>query len=666
MFLLPSLLALACAAPLQGDVADHLALLRAEEAGRRREAQRWLARHLSREDYPVLAFQASSGDGEFRVRLAQALGSEDRHLGLVALLLDDLDPRAAALGEAAAREALRRWDPSLFDPPRPARRLPREWEEQWTRPYALAGERGDLAERIDRLDRLGGGPAPLVLDPTLLGWRGETGEGGEPLVGSWGELVAAITGEAGVSFEVHAWREGGESGGGHPWVRICKRGTEGRASGGELLLRWLRASARPYDPGGSAAACRALAQSGWPAALEWLGERWERSADEAALAGLLDGAARGRVAAALRPAAAPRALLARLSDHPGQAPLIAHALAGLAACTSDGALLADILTEGWGRADDLGRWVRLVAFEGLGVPAPQASPLCRELLQLDSTPPWLARQALRAFVVVASPGEAPLEVGGTLFERVTDAGQAEELARELVAAGARPAGGWAGGWAGEPPSSGGRGAAAPAPATLARALWALGAGEVTLGRRQLWRLLDGGSDPRALARILARWERGVAAGALAAEAGAGEGGAPPTWRRLLLLAGAVPPAELEARLDELISRDGWNADELAELGAAAGLAGVTGVRGREALVRALGSGAAAGDLRVALELAFSGLERGGEGVIAEAFAHRLRALAASEGNPILGDLVAGRLAQGVLGEEPPLSLDAAERLPEAP
>ena len=627
------LLALALTLPAANDLEARLADLEVAGAERRLVAQRWIARHATRDGFPEIAAAVQAGGPETARRLAQALGSEDRHLDLIVLFLTD-DARAVReTGEAALLEQLLRWSPSVLDPPARRRTVPSEWIEGWPRGITFNPEAGVLAEVIDRFDRLAGGPAPLVLDPSLdpslrlfIPDREPAEEG---LEGTWSQALIDLVQIHDVSFEVHGRREIGAEDAGRcrAWVRVCKRGTEGHATAAELLAAWVRSSLRELDPASNQAACRALAVSGWPAALTWMETRWLRDGDVAALEGLAAAAARGRVAPALRSPRGARALITRAEASGGMhRSRLALALGALGPIALDGTPLRGPLLEGWEQLDPTARWIRLVALEAMGAPWPEAREVCDQLFAAKA-PAWLVRQALRTRVRLGGPPPPPLRAAEELLLTCADEREADDLARDLIASGARPRGDW--------PSCEGHG-------RLALGLWALGAGELDVTRQAFAGLLREGEDTNELGARLRRW---AALGARAEledlAAGPAPGVAPQgTWRRMLLLAGAVPAQGLEATLASLLAADHSDPSILLELGALAGRSGPGGERARDALVAALEQDRAGEDLLPALEIAVEGLRQARLDVLGEGFQSRLRRTAARTGHRIAGVLYA--------------------------
>ncbi|MFT5151939.1 MAG: hypothetical protein ACI841_001926, partial [Planctomycetota bacterium] len=114
----------------------------------------------------------------------------------------------------------------------------------------------------------------------------------------------------------------------------------------------------------------ALASCGWPAAMAWMEERWIEERNLAALDGLLEGAARGRVAPSLASEVSLRSVLL-FADERAVAggnrefvERVARALSAVPPTGADGADLTSVVLEGWQRATPLGRWMRLVIIEG--------------------------------------------------------------------------------------------------------------------------------------------------------------------------------------------------------------------------------------------------------------------------------------------------------------
>jgi hypothetical protein len=631
------------------EVGLRLAQLEAPDPALRRQAQRWLAVNLTREDFASVADVLGEAAIETTQRLGQVLGGDDRHFGLAALLLTDGAPAVRALGEAALREQALRWSASADDGPMDRRSLPDDWVRDWPRPISLDPGAGDLATLLDRLARVGAGPAPLVLgpglDPGVRALVPDLPPQDGRLEGPWSEVLLGLVASQRVSFEVHGYREPGEVGAAeaHPWVHVCQRGTEGRGTGAQLWMTWVRGSLREHDGLGAAACSRALAATGWPAALAWLEERWVADHDHAALEGLLLAAARGRVVPSLTGPEQVRGLLAHADEVLGAETLgarvdagrLARGLAAAAPIGPRGEPLTAVLLEGWPQLGGVTeRWMRLVILEGQGAPSKAAMDVCDRVLA-GRAPADLRRQALRTRLRVFQPGvdTEPPGIGspGELLMGVADMVEAQALARDLTAVAARPLGGWRIRVSGQGPH-------------LALALWALGAGELEVAGRELAAALKdpGARAPDTVDRLaghLRRWSALGARGDLASLAAGPvpEGASPPTWRRLLLLAGATSPGG-ERFLTALLAAPREKAGVLLELGALATRTGPAGDQARDALVEAIGQGAPSTALLPALELAVAGLGRARLDRLDGAFRGRLRSRAAREGHPLAGIL----------------------------
>lgn len=672
---------LAAAAPLiesggaRDDVPAQLARLDAPAAAERLDAQRWLSVHLARDDFPLVAERARAGGVEVCRRLAQAVGADDRNLGLAALLLTDRDPAVSEVGERALAERIAAWSASCRDRPLAPRTLPEGWSGNRPRPLALDADSVSLGELVDRLDRLGGGPAPLVLDPSLdpavRAWIPERprGPGSAPRspTGSWSALLTQLTSLHGVSFEVLGQRgpEEAQASRARAWVRVCKRGDEGARGDGDTvghLVGWMRGVLREHDPRWNAACARALATSGWPGAVRWLAERWGREGDPAALEGLLAAAARGRVAPALGPPARLRRLLTeadrRLAERGvgalAHAERLARALAQLPPLDPRGEPLVGVLLEDWATLGPGSRWVRLVALEGQGRADPRAARVCRDLLSRPGSS-GLRIQALRTLLRV-QPADAPpvaLADPRALLARARRSGGLDELARLLVATAARPLEGER---VGPGRTLEERGVVLVWAATTgarARALEALRASLAADG-------------PVALARRLRGWEglglaqplRAVVAQGRAAFARANDD-TPARLERFALHAGLLTAGEQRALFEQLTAGGTPGGEGLLDLGVLAAAEGDVGARARGSIHAALRADVSAEELRRAVELAVAGLRRARRDAQNEDFQSRLRSTAARTDHPLRSFLL--RLDWPPEERRPPLALEERER-----
>jgi len=650
------------------DVAGAIERLANPMAVERLAAQRWLSVNLRRGDFPLVAEAARGGEPEVSRRLSQALAADGRHLPLAMLLLTDLEPQVSDLGERAVAGMIDAWSASARDQVLRRFELPDVWSERWPRVLALDPEAGGLAQVVDRLDRLGAGPAPLVLDPSLDPDVRRNVPDRElvrrDLEGPWASLLQQLTATHRVSFEVFGFRGSGEAEfeRSRAFVRIAKRGDEGDADSVRHLMDWCRGVVREQDRRWNTACARALASTGWPAALAWLEERWVLLGDPAALEGLLMAAGRGRVAPVLARPARMRALLAeadgRLAAQTFGARIfaerVARALAASGPSGPSGEPLAEVLLEGWKSLGVLSRWMRLVALEGQARVDSEAEQRCRALLASDS-PAGLRLQALRTLVHVRDPAAPGLVVRSpvALFTRARAEGRLEELARNLIAVGARP------------PEGSRRGRGKSRSERLAWLLWDLGSGDLDRALDDFTVLLDT-RDAREIARRLSRWA-GLGGDAalrdLVARARPHVADHPErarTLRRVALLAGLLSSKDQAVTLERLLAapRGGRS---LLDLAALAGAEDPVGERARESLLVGLNVGAPLEELQPAVELAVDVLRRARLDEIDEVFQAALRSAAARKGHP-LAEVMYGRGWPPVV-PIPPRALEAGERRP---
>lgn len=309
------LAALACLGAPE-DVSGALARLSSSAAQERLAAERWLAAHLRPEDFALAAETVRNGGAEERTRLARALGSDERHFELALLFGADADPELARLGNEAFTALAVRWFGDELAP----------WKDERVMREIAGRSRGivsvapgsttaeALIERLARhapmfhTDRardveLGIAVEPALYAEMLAGKVPCRSERGAVRSGPCDLVLARALVDLRVSFEGHGFE------GLHPFVRIGWQPDLGGKETHQLVVDWCRDVERyPERPRGSGAA-RALAGCGWPAALEWLERRWERTRDANALDGLLLAAARGRVVSTLTTTSAVGALL---------------------------------------------------------------------------------------------------------------------------------------------------------------------------------------------------------------------------------------------------------------------------------------------------------------------------------------------------------------------
>ncbi len=339
------------ASGVRTDIAEAVKLLDSPDPAARREAQELLGRSLTGtldRDAVTRAIEAASR--EARRRVARVLGREDRFLGLAVELCAVSGGPSAQVGREAIEAQLLRWSPSVFDEPevavfdagRQRTPMPSAWIEGASMKLSLDPLAGGAVNAFDRLDRLGLGPAPIIVDPRLVERyvRRPEAEDGAPdgailasgkdrLEGTWSEVLDRLCELHGAAYQVQGYRypresrasdwhslaeENGEERGpgtaalARPFVHVVPSGTTEFAPVGRDLrtpaatsvVGWCMTVLRDGDIVRQRAAARALAGLDWPAAIQWLEVRWLMSGDVAALEGLMAAAARGRVAPSLQ------------------------------------------------------------------------------------------------------------------------------------------------------------------------------------------------------------------------------------------------------------------------------------------------------------------------------------------------------------------------------
>jgi hypothetical protein len=418
LFLLPALNsglpgALGVAPEDEVSLRGALERLRAGSAPERAAAQRWLAAHLKTSDYALLAAKTREADAEAGRRLVDALASDGAHLGLAVLLCGEDNDILADLGERAFLELVADWCPQARERPASRVRINAHLARGAARETIDAPRSEAAREAFERLARWHMGGLPLVLAPVAAG---------EPVVsqGLRGGLLAQLTSltrSAGLSYAGVGDFSGEEPGAG-AWILITLRGGARSESGAQRLLRWCRA----VEAGAPSAAdaARALAASAWPAALDWLEERWLKHGDAAALEGLLLAAPLGRVSLVFKDREALRGLLARADAAlaPGgagraQAQRIGRALASTAAMSLGGDDRSLDLFTGWHALSASSRWLRLWILEGRRSGRGDVQRQLLEVVGQDRrVPAALRMQALRALVAAPRLPEAAVGVEG--------------------------------------------------------------------------------------------------------------------------------------------------------------------------------------------------------------------------------------------------------------
>ena len=214
---------------------------------------------------------------------------------------------------------------AVLDPTRQEIPLPDPWVDDASLLLALDPVAGGVVSVFDRLDRWGGGPAPIVLDPrvvTRVVRRPAPVLDSARLQGSWAEVLEGLCRLHGVAYRCRvplsretrptdvpvpgAARETDTIA--RPFVHVVPAGTtelapvgvDLRARASDEIVRWCRDLVRDGDSVRQRAAATALASLDWPAAIQWLELRWLERGDVPSLEGLLAAAARDRVAPCLQ------------------------------------------------------------------------------------------------------------------------------------------------------------------------------------------------------------------------------------------------------------------------------------------------------------------------------------------------------------------------------
>tara|TARA_R110002126_G_scaffold64513_13_gene165216 strand:- start:6235 stop:8280 length:2046 start_codon:yes stop_codon:yes gene_type:complete len=439
------------------DVVSELGRLSAESAAERHDAERWLAVHLQPRDLPDVAQVLKDGTPEAQRRIVHLLGSDDRHLELAAQLSMEGDDDIAGWGAEAVEAMYLRWNPAARDDPLRPGQLPLDWETEPTTPLTFDPGHGSLWEVLDRLDRYGLGYAPIVVDPNLdpSVRRPIEGEPRGPVVPSmgnirldWSSSIGLVCATHRIHFEVHGFRQDGlvASDDVRPWVRVYTPGATGW-NASALQLHWVRGVLKEHAPRWNRAAARALAASEWPAALAWLERRWVEFDDPAGLAGVLHGAARGRVAPVLMDAdtvvdlvhTAERWLRADVPEAELLVERVARALAQVPAVDARGRSITTPLLDGLVDAEPASQWMRLVALEGQAHFDAAVVAVARDLLATPGEPATRLA-ALGALQACSEGATQPFDIAAplVLIGHATAAGRLEDIPRALAAVGARP------------------------------------------------------------------------------------------------------------------------------------------------------------------------------------------------------------------------------------
>ncbi len=411
------------------DVGGALGRLASPRASERSGAQRWLAAHLGSDDLAVVSNAAQAGDAEVRARLVEALGGEDRLLGLAADLATSGKAEPASVGRAALIESAERWSTGSKKPglvQSAAFAALREDHDRTLVVDALLAA-GPLDVLFDALARSGVDDLAIAVDPRCNQSAGTV----HATDGRLDSVLSDVLAARGLACRGFGLGDE-EPAGAKRWIAIVPRDSEARSNtAANLLSGWCldvasvkgasAGSAGPADAPMRAQAARALSASGWPAAIAWLGDRWFAQDDAAALEGVLLAARRGRVAPVLlRPAAQSRlrTVLERALTTPhdagsnsgvdalanvGDATAVATALGMTGTLGPHGEDLVAPALEGLVRLDGRALYARLVELEQRAAVGHDSVQALTELLTRAEVAPASQWLALGMLTRAASP-----------------------------------------------------------------------------------------------------------------------------------------------------------------------------------------------------------------------------------------------------------------------
>jgi hypothetical protein len=563
----------------RAEVAAALQRLADASAAERQAAERWLSVHLLAADLPAVAAAAGGTDPEALRRLEIALGSDERHFELAALLAADSHAHARRLGEAALQRQTASWMGEGALESASSLQVLRGIVDRAAPRFALVFERGDFARILDALVRVGGeelrpraGSARIevVLDPLLLGQTFQPaavdGAPPPPQEGDLGALLFALASVQGLELEGFGFSGGPRT---PTWVHLVGAAQAGKRDAAGLIADWARDLLDPREGRRRAGAARALATCGWGAPLAWLERRW-LAGDGAALEGVLLAASRGRVVPSLATGArvrellleADRALTAGEPTGDALAELVMHALGALPAFAADGTDLRAALVEGYAGLDARRRALRLGALCDLG--SAPAEFLARARGELGTETSGLSAaerlELCRLLAVARAGGTSALGGARGVFELALRRDLGATFVDWLQAAGLGLPREWRD--AAQPAAD-----LAPWPRLLIAEAW-LDAGDMQAALAHLRALAAAswGGDAARVVERLAELGGGASGAALrAALAAEDERGA----GRLALYAGALPRERHAGELERALSGAG-GADALLALGPLAG------------------------------------------------------------------------------------------------
>ncbi len=589
------------------DLAGALDRLSAPSAAERWAAEREIASSATALDYAQLASRASAGDAEVRTRLARALGSHERHLELVALFLVERAAPLAQVGELALADLLEAWLPGLDQPALSGAELGErvaQLADDAAGPRLRIALGGELGQALDRLARLAPLPLEIAIEPGCEGARldGGADRGALPaLEGTWDELLAGLVARARLVLDAPAtWPLHGEDA--RIFLRVHAGRTQERGTPAQRVRAWVQAFAQTGDESLRARAARALAGSGWPAAIAWFERRWASEHDPAALAGLVLAAGRGRVAPVLATREASSALIGALEAEASaggpaafeRAHALRRALERSGPWASDGSELGALLVQGADPRAGFASWWRLCVLRAWRSAAPAAREFALAALAAapGTSEPAVLAAALRAVAALPpvieadtwrAPGARLLDWNG-LLGAARDAAEAREFGALLARTGARPRADELEVWLADaqPLAPATRALAPSALGSSALCSWLLAAGEPALAARAFARLEPALAN-ELVAELARRGERTQAASLLAHARDRGLDAA--LLARFELAAGLLPGAQHAALLERARALAEGRESEHATL--AQLVAGPVGEAARAELVAAL-------------------------------------------------------------------------------
>ncbi len=418
----------------------------------RSRGERWIAAHARSADFPALAEAAENGGAEVAVRLARALGSDERHLGLALLFADERKGSLARIGEDAVRDMLAHWSEGLggdfrIDAIQDAtfRQALERTRDTWPGERYRLALGGSVRDAVDRLVRLSGLTVPVVVDPMLREVRGPIRR---PLVleGTWDQILAQIANQSGASLVGPLAKDSSDE---DVPVFVCLRPPSMLlANVRATLVDWCLLSAEEGPIAERAA--RALGEVGWPAALAWLEERWVERGDGRALEGLLVSAARGRVVPALQRADAVQSLLATADrafavgdvESLRLARAIARALRALGPVAIDGVRLDTLLVElpadeptSSRVSRERSHQLRLVVLEGMASSRSEVLDFTARAITSAEHSAAIRLQAMRTRATVSTPAPESVRLAAPqgVLDRLGTVAGAREVARLLLA-----------------------------------------------------------------------------------------------------------------------------------------------------------------------------------------------------------------------------------------